>query len=141
MVSELIGEILMISLMIVAAAALMLSMAPKPPQPVCQIVVKDAYPPASTGELFDVIMLSGEIPYGNLKVVLLNATSGNQIDLATFNGTYLRGKVIFAHVNDTDGRFSTGDDLRFCGSLSPGIYEVIVVNGRFVAFDGRVDIK
>lgn len=142
MVNKIIGELLLIALMIAAASVLALAIAPPSTKPSYEIKVEDAYPPASSPsqELFNVIMVSGEIRYSNLKVRLINATTGDVVDTATYNGN-LAGGVISAEIKDTDGYFSTGDFLRFKGSVSPGIYRVIITDDRYVAFEGLLKIQ
>ncbi|ADC64629.1 hypothetical protein Ferp_0454 [Ferroglobus placidus DSM 10642] len=140
MVNKIIGELLLIALMIAAAAALALAISPPSTKPAYEIKVEDAYPPTSSQELFNVIMVSGEIRYSNLKVRLINATTGDVVDTATYNGN-LAGGVISAEIKDTDGYFSTGDFLRFKGSISPGIYRVIITDDRYVAFEGLLKIQ
>ncbi len=142
--NQIVGELLLISLIVVAGSVLMLAVAPHPAKEYCDIKVKDSPPPASTGELFDVLMVSGRVNYGELVVELVNTSAGNIVDRATFSGSSIRGKVISASVNDADSEFGVGDILRFrCtpGAVQPGHYEVVVVGGNRVVFDGYVEIR
>lgn len=140
MVNKIIGELLLIALMTAATAALAISLAPPPAKPTYEIRVEDAYSAATSQELFDVIMVSGEIRYSNLKVRLVNATTGDVVDTAVYSGD-LKGRILSAEIKDADGSFSTGDLLRFKGSVSPGVYRVIVIDDGYVAFDGLLRLQ
>jgi len=134
----------LISLIIIAGSMLVLAVAPSPAKEYCDIKIKDAPPLASTGELFDVLMVSGRISYGGLIVELINTTTGNTVDRATFSGSSISGSIISASVNDVDSEFEAGDHLRFkCtpGAVQPGYYEIVIIESDKVVFDGYIGVN
>jgi len=140
--NKIVGEILIIGLMVSAAAVLAISLAPPVTKPECEVKIKDAPPAAATThELFDILMISGEIHYGSLKIVIFNASSGSIVDVLTYNGSAMDGTNTYAPVSDVDALFSSGDLLRIKGALVSGLYEVVIVDGKFVVFDSLVNIK
>ncbi|RLI79103.1 hypothetical protein DRP05_05200 [Archaeoglobales archaeon] len=93
--------------------------------------------------------MSGTVKYDELEVILINSTTGDVVDTATYSSSdgELKGTIIYASIDDMDGFFSTGDFLRFketvppgpAGSVVyPGIYEVLLVAKDYVVFDGFV---
>jgi len=135
-----ISELLILGLVIAAAGLLAYTIAPPEPEVFYEMKVTDAYPPATSGELFDVIMVSGNMRYDVMKVVLVNSTTGAIVGESFYRNGNMTG-TISANVNDADGSFNAGDFLRFRGSVSPGIYRVIISDGKHLAFDGRVLIR
>lgn len=122
----------------------MLTISPQSPAETCELRVRDSPHPATTGDLFDVLVISGNIDYNGLQVELINASTGETLDRASYTGDRVAGDVISANLSDVDGSFNAGDHMRFgCspGSISPGRYEIVVVGGGRVVFDGFVELK
>ncbi|RLI79365.1 hypothetical protein DRP05_04195 [Archaeoglobales archaeon] len=141
-ISEVVGEFIILILSIVLASSLVATF--KPPDVgynYHKIVIRDSKQPASTGQVFDIVMLSGSIKYSDLRVVLRNATDGSLIDSAVYDGYAVRGNVIMANVSDIDSSFSTGDVLKFSGKLDEGEYEVFVVDENKVVVDMFIKIN
>lgn len=137
-----VGELLILAL-VVAAAGLMASAIAVPEPPVVyKIKVNDAYPPVSSGELFDVVMVSGSMPYSELRISLINSTTGRIVGVAYYSNGNMTGGI-FALIDDNDGSFNSGDFLRFAdagSNITQGIYRVTITDGKHLAFDGRVSI-
>jgi len=74
---------------------------------------------------------------------LRNATDGDLIDIATYNGNQIAGNIIQAMINDTDSYFSTGDVLRFIhdGVLRSGKYEITIADKDRTLADLFVKLK
>ena len=139
--NSIVAELLILSIVISGAGLLAYSFAPPTEQKMnYEIKVADAYPPASSGELFDVIMISGKMRYAAMHVVLINSSSGSKLYEASYRSGMIDGGIS-ATINDPDGVFNAGDYLRFRGNVTPGIYEVIITDGKQVAFDGRIWIQ
>jgi len=74
---------------------------------------------------------------------LRNATDGDLIDIATYNGNQIAGNIIQAMINDTDSYFSTGDVLRFAhnGVLWSGKYAITIADKDYTVTDLFVELK
>ncbi len=140
---EIIGELLMLAIVVFVASQIALALKPPEVEKYADVLVKDAKEPLVTNQAFDVIMLAGNIRYSDLKVVLRNATDGDLIDIATYNGNQIAGNVIQATINDADSYFSTGDVLRFThsGVLQPGRYEITIANRKGITVNLRIELK
>ncbi len=131
MVSEIVGEVLVLSIMLstVAAFAHASIVIPKVK---CKLSVE-----ANSGS-FDVVMISGSVPYSDLKFIVYNSTTGEKVCTSYYeNGSFV-GKL---HARVSGKTFSTGDLISFKGKLPKGVYDVIVVCENQVVFDGRLRIQ
>jgi len=140
---EIIGELLMLAIVVFVASQIALALKPSEVEKYADVLIRDAKEPLVTNQAFDVIMIAGSIRYSDLKVVLRNATNGDLIDIATYNGNQITGNVIQAMINDTDSYFSTGDVLRFThnGVLQSGKYAVIITDEVYTLVDSFVELK
>lgn len=140
---EIIGELLMLAIVVFVASQIALALKPPVVEKYADVLIRDAKEPLVTNQAFDVIMLAGSVRYSDLKVVLRNATDGDLIDIATYNGNQITGNIIQATINDTDSYFSTGDVLRFThsGVLQPGRYEITIADEGQTLADLAVDLK
>jgi len=140
---EIIGELLMLAIVVFVASQIALALKPPEVEKYADVLVKDAKEPFVTNQAFDVIMLAGSIRYSDLKVILRNATNGDLIDIATYNGNQIAGNIIQAMINDTDSYFSTGDVLRFIhnGVLRSGKYEITIADKDRTLADLFVKLK
>ena len=142
--NQVIGELLLIALMISATAILALAIAPPSVKPVYEMEAQDAYPPSSTGELFDVIMLSGDLQYKKMNVMLINSSTGETAGEAHYSAATGNFTGSITATTDPDGTFSTGDLLRFrdaTAAINPGVYELIITDGKYVVFEGKVRVQ
>ncbi len=140
---EIIGELLMLAIVVFVASQIALALKPPEIEKYADVLVKDAKEPLVTNQAFDVIMLAGNVRYSDLKVVLRNATDGDLIDIATYNGNQIAGNIIQAMINDTDSYFSTGDVLRFAhnGVLWSGKYAITIADKDYTVADLFVELK
>ena len=140
---EVIGELLMFAIVVFVASQIALALKPPEVEKYVDVLIRDAKEPLATNQAFDVIMLAGSVRYSDLKVVLRNATDGDLIDIATYNGNQIAGNIIQAMINDTDSYFSTGDVLRFIhdGVLRSGKYEITITDKDRTLADLFVKLK
>jgi hypothetical protein len=140
---EIIGELLMLAIVVFVASQIALALKPPEVEKYADVLIRDAKEPLVTNQAFDVIMLAGSVRYSDLKVVLRNATDGDLIDIATYNGNQIAGNIIQATVSDADSYFSTGDVLRFThsGVLQPRRYEITIADKECAIADSFVKLK
>ncbi len=138
-----IGEALIIAIVVMAAGLMVSAIAVPQKEPLYKIKVQDAYPSVSSGKLFNVVMVAGSIPYTQLKVILVNSSTGEISAVSFFSGGNMSGGIS-SNISDSDGSFNTGDLLMFEDSganVTQGIYRVMITDGKHLIFDGRVSIK
>ena len=140
---EVISELLLLAIVVFVASQIALALKPPEVEKYADVLIRDAKKPLVTNQAFDVIILAGNVRYSDLKVVLRNATDGDLIDIATYNGNQIAGNIIQATINDADSYFSTGDVLRFThsGVLQPGRYEITIADEEQTLADLAVDLK
>jgi len=141
-VSEVIGELLILAMVISATAGI--SSMIRPPsmdESHYKLLVRDSKQPINSTQAFDIVMIAGNIKYTDLKVIVRNATDNSLIDTATYNNSWVEGGIIRANASDIDSYFSTGDILTFTGPLDAGLYEIIVASSNRIAIDSFVELR
>ncbi|WP_290596048.1 MULTISPECIES: hypothetical protein [unclassified Archaeoglobus] len=140
---EVIGELLILAIVVFVASQIALALKPPEVEKYADVLIRDAKEPLATNQAFDIIMIAGSVRYSDLKVVLRDATDGNLLDIATYNGNQIAGNIIQATISDADSYFSTGDVLRFThtGVLQPRRYEITIVDKKCTIADSLVEMK
>ncbi len=131
MVSEIVGEVLVLSIMlstVIAFAHTSIAL----PKVKCKLNIE-----ANSGS-FNVIMISGSVPYSSLKFIVYNSTTGKKVCTSYYKDGFFVGKL---HAKVNGRMFSTGDMISFKGKLPKGLYDIVIVCKNQVIFDGRLRIQ
>lgn len=113
------------------------------------MTLKDA-PPVLSGSntsFCDLIMRSGNLNYNQMRILVYNTSNGALVDKLMYDQkkSEFSGSILKAEVNDVDGSFDPGDQLRLelqnPNSLRPNYYEIVVVYKDVVVYDGVIRVS